>query len=134
MKLLISLAFVLLNLSAYSQEWHSYFADDKVDIQIALFDKIDPTHNHHYQRVIFKYLNKTNEQITIRFNRTIAYDGNDLPVSSERQFTVVIPANGEVGYNDSTEKDKTYYIFSKDYKGMIKRSLTAFDIQNLIYL
>jgi hypothetical protein len=134
MKLLISLSLILWNLSVFSQEWHSYYSDDKIDIQVMMYDTLDVVHNHNHQRVIFKYINNSNSDVSIRFDRPIAYDGVDLPASSERQFTIFIPAESEVRYNNENKSDKRFYIFSKDHNDMIKRNLTAFDIQNLTYL
>lgn len=118
---------------SYSQEWNTYFSDNNLEIQFALFHYEDVSHGKDHQRVIFKYVNLTNHEVNVEFDRKVSYDGQELGDSPERHFNVTIPANGSVQY-DNTHKSKTYYLFSKDNNGMIKRSLSSFDFDNINYL
>jgi len=133
MKTLISLLFLLATFVSYSQNWQTYFSDSKVDIQFAVVNHDTPSHHRSHERILFKYVNKSAEPLTINFDRPLAYDGQDLPTSSERNFTIELSANSELSFNRETNKSKLFYIFSKDNNDIIKRRLTAFDIINFKY-
>ena len=132
MKILISLLFLIGSIVSYSQEWQSYYSDDKVEIQFAQITYEKPSHSKSHERLVFNYVNKTNDELTVTFSRPNEYDGVRSASSTERTFTVVIPAGSEIGY-DETHKSKTYYLFLRDNNQMIKRALTWFDIINIQY-
>jgi hypothetical protein len=132
MKLLITLLIGMGSFVSFGQQWQSIKSDGKIDIQFAVYHHQDVKYGKDHQRIIFKYENSSNEDLTINFDRIIAYDGQELSISPERNFTLTIPAHSELEFSDEN-KSKLFYIFSKDNNGMIKRSLTSFDVINLKY-
>lgn len=133
MKVLFSLLLMLCSNLGFAQEWQSYYSDSNIDIQFAIIDHKTPAHNHSHQRVVFNYVNKTTDELVFNFDRPLAYDGVELAASAERNFTVVLQPSESLGFDPETNKSKTFFIFSKDNNGMIKRKLTSFDITNLNY-
>ena len=133
MKIFISLLMLLGTFVSFSQDWQTYFSDAKTEIQFAVIDHETPSHNRNHQRIVFKYINKTSELLTINFDRPISYDGEELLNSPERNFTITLEPNSESSFDAEINISKLFYIFSKDHNNVIKRKLTSFDITNLIY-
>ena len=52
---------------------------------------------------------------------------NDKKFLQDETFSIQIPANGMVEYNESKNNDKSFYIFKTDNNGWIKDSLDTFN-------
>ncbi len=133
MKIFTTLLLLLTTCVSFSQDWETYFSDSTIEIQIAQVTYEKPSHNRSHERIAFKYINNTNEDVTVSFNRPNEYDGVKSVASEERTFTLSIPANSELHYDDQN-KGKSFYLFLKDNNLTIKRALTWFDIENIQYL
>lgn len=131
MKIITTLCAVFLHIFLFSQEWSTFKSDENFSIEYSKVDFESKSDGINHQRIIFQYKNLTNSDFTLTFNRSVSYGqiGNLTP--QEKAYTVTIPASSSVGYNDNNSTDKTYYIFSKDLKGTIKRSLVDFEITNI---
>ncbi len=134
MKLLLISCFLLLQWNVYSQDWGTYYSDDNLTIEVAKVTYEDKSHNQVHERIVLKYTNKTNQELSVSLTRIHAYDGAELQVSPEREFSITLTANETKGYSDETEKNKLFYIFKKDMNNIIKRKLSSFDIANIVYL
>lgn len=118
---------------SFSQNWQSYYSDEKIEIQFAQITYEKSSHSKSHERIAFKYINKTSEDLTVTFSRPNEYDGVRSSTSAERTFTVQLPADSELGYDGEFNKSKTFYLFLRDNNQMIKRALTWFDIVNIQY-
>ena len=132
MKILLSACFVLLQFSIFSQNWTSYYSDSKVQIDFAKVDFTDKKHGLHHERLVFRYTNKSNDELVLQFSRVLAYNQQELAHSPESDFELILAPNSSSSYSKEFERNKTYYIFVKDYNGFIKKKLTSFDIINII--
>lgn len=131
MKKLLLLLVATIHLSAFSQDWMESYGDENILIEYSNFDYTSPSDGIEHTRIIFRYTNRTNEVIDLNFSRKLSYDLQPLEDSPERVIEVNIPANSMVEYDIIKANDKTFYIFSKDKKGTIKKRLTSFEIVNV---
>ena len=123
MKILSILLAITLQFSAWSQDWMESYKDASCLIEYSKITYEDPSYGMNHERLVFRYVNLTSQEITIDFDRKIAYDGVDLSNSQERTFTIVIPGNSTMEYSDEVKNNKLYYVFISDNKGTIKRKL-----------
>ncbi|MFA5574840.1 MAG: hypothetical protein WC994_07280 [Brumimicrobium sp.] len=86
-----------------------------------------------HQRIIFKYENLTDNEITLHFNRDLTYkNANGInEIRQDEDFKVTIPANSTVEYQETYFRNKTFYVFKKDNNGYIKSQLLNFDFINI---
>lgn len=131
MKIITTLCAVFLHIFLFSQEWSTYKSDEKISIEYSKIDFKSKSDGINHQRIIFQYKNLTSSDLTLTFNRSVSYEQSGDLTPQEKTYTITIPANGSISYNEDRSKDKAFYIFSKDLKGTIKRSLTNFEITNI---
>lgn len=112
----------------FSQNWSEVIKNDALTITVKEIHHQDVTNGMDHQRWVFKYENHTPFPIRVVFNRELVYNGK--PYLQDETFSVEIPANGVVEYDQSHNKDKTYYIFKSDNNNWIKDSLDTFKIIN----
>jgi hypothetical protein len=117
-----------------AQEWQTYYEDQGVTIQYRLVEIDDPQLGIHHARIVFHYENKTSNEIQLNFIRTISYTDSETAKPQEKVFSVSIPANSSIEYNQANSMDKTYYLFAQDKKNRIKKSLISFDIKEITIL
>lgn len=115
--------------SCFGQEWKTLQSNENISINTAEINYESPKDGIQHQRVIFQYKNLTNNSLTLTFNRTVSYGTQQI--TQDKTYSITIPANSSIEYNDENSKDKTFYIFSKDLKGTIKKILTNFQINIL---
>ncbi len=132
MKTITFLFFTLLFASSSkAQEWQTYYEDQGVTIQYKPAEINDPQLGIHHARIVFRYENKTNNEVQLNFNRLITYSDSEMAKPQEKGFSVSIPANSTIEYNQANANDKTFYLFAQDKKNTIKRSLINFDIKDV---
>jgi hypothetical protein len=147
-KIFTCLFFILaINFHSYSRNEFSYFAkcnfiniesDWKVeykDAQIQIESKIITYESlkdgMKHDRVVFRYTNLSNQNINILFNRNLVYNGVCYGCNKvEKKFSVQLKAK-EVKEFSELNKDKTFYVFAKDLKGTIKKTLDSFQLTNI---
>lgn len=117
--------------SSKAQEWQSYYESQGVAIQYRPLEINDPQLGIHHARIVFRYENKTNHEVRINFKRLITYSDSETAKPQEKGFSISIPANSSVEYNQVNSTDKTFYLFAQDKKNTIKRSLINFDIKDV---
>lgn len=133
MKAITFLFFAILFASnSKAQEWQTYYEGEGVVIQYRPAEINDTQLGINHTRIIFRYENKTNNSVQLNFKRLITYSDNETAKPQEKEFSVSIPANSSVEYNQSNSTDKTFYLFVQDKKNTIKRSLINFDIKDII--
>lgn len=128
MKRLLLLIAVLFHISAWSQDWMESYSDQNISIEYTKVDYIKPSDGIEHSRIIFRYINKTNDAVTVAFGRKVSYDLMEMDDSPEREYQVTIPANSALEYGPEHAYDKTFYLFNNDKKGTIKKRLSGFEI------
>lgn len=116
---------------AFSQEWNESYRDAFVLIEFSKINYVNESDGINHERLIFKYTNLTDDDLSISFDRKIAYDGVELPLSDERKFSIYLPSNSSITYSEKEKYNKLFYIFVSDNKGTIKRRLSNFEIINI---
>ena len=130
MKQSLTFLFTLMLCSwGFSQSWETVTFNDQVSVYAKEIHYQLTADDIDHQIIIFKYENHTSSPVQITFNRDLNYGGQIY--HGDNAFTVTIPANDVVQYDDSKVHDKTFYIYKKDNKGYIKSSLTNFEVTNL---
>lgn len=122
---------VLFATNVTAQEWQTYSESQGITIQYRPAEINDPQSGIHHTRIVFRYENKTGNAIQLNFRRLTTYSGDEAAKPQEKEFTVSIPANSSVEYNEANAHDKTFYLFAQDKKNTIKRSLINFDIRDV---
>ena len=106
------------------------FNNEQLSITYSNSDCHDNPNGIHQEKVLLTFQNKTQQTITVSFDRNLWYDNVALNTSgNEKRFTVVLAPNQQITGECAT-KDKAFSIFSKhlDFKG---RSLTKFALENV---
>lgn len=130
MKKILLIGFLVLAHNLFAQNWEVYYSDDDVKIEYTLHNFKDDAHGIDHQRLIFRYTNLSDKNLQVQFQRKLAYDNVELDHTNERSYSLDIAA-GEMKQFDQTNNSKTYYIFSSDNKGTIKRKLSAFELNHV---
>lgn len=131
MKILTILLATTMQFYAWSQGWVESYKDNSVSIEYSKITHLSQSDGINHERFIFKYSNLTNEELSIEFDRKIAYNGVELSSSPERKYSITIPANSILEYSDDEKFNKLCYIFVSDNKGTIKSRLSGFEITNI---
>jgi hypothetical protein len=134
-RLLLSISIFLLVGQSLSQsnrvgDYEPIFSEDNIVMSIA--EGIYNNDGKNHVRYYIKYENYTNFPVELSFQKELHY-GDDCygcNDNDEQNFTLTIPANSTLVFNDEN-RSKTFYIFVKDQEGWIKRQLTDFDIKNI---
>lgn len=130
MKSILTLFVVcLVSYTGFAQNWQEIKTTDSITILAQEIHYQDAINGMDHQRVVFKYVNHTSSSIEINFNRELIYDGQKM--QQEEVFSLQIPANGTLQYDDSKNNNKTFYIFKKDHNGWIINTLTSYSLINL---
>ena len=122
---------ILFASNSKAQEWQTYYESQGIVIQYKPVEINDPQLGIHHTRVVIRYENNTNNLVQLDFNRLITYSGDETPKPQEKRYSISIPANSSLEYNQANSNDKTFYLFKQDKKNTIKRTLIAFDIQDV---
>lgn len=131
MKIITTLCATLLYCISFSQEWSNLQVDENIKIDFSKIVHESTSDGIKHERIIFQYTNLTNSDLTISFDRSVSYDASKALKLQEKTYDVTIPAGSTLSYNNKNNTDKAFYVFSKDLKGTIKRSLTNFEINNI---
>ncbi|MFA5670598.1 MAG: hypothetical protein WC967_15275 [Balneolaceae bacterium] len=134
MKQIFFILFSLLFIgNTLSQTWEVATATDNYVIYKSEINYLNKVDDINHQRIIFKYENLTNNEITLHFNRDLTYkNANGInEIRQDEDFKVTISANSSIEYDSKKIKDKTFYVFKKDNNGYIKSQLLNFDFINI---
>lgn len=130
--------FILLSLlfigNTLSQTWEVATATDNYVIYKGEINYLNKVDDINHQRIIFKYENLTDNEITLTFNRKLVYErseGGQNELIQDNDFLVRIPAHSSVEYQESNYRNKTFYVFKKDNNGYIKNRLLDYQLLNL---
>lgn len=130
MKLLLTLMTTLvISLGVFAQDWKPVVSEVNFSVYVAEIDYKNPSDGIYHQRLIFKYENHTSQPLELHFNREVNYDGTKI--IQERVYTLLIPENSSIAYDDAKKHDQTFYLFKKDNEGFISKMLKDFKIINI---
>lgn len=113
----------------FCQDWQTVETNEHYSISIAEIEYKSPADGINHQRFIFKYENYTSSPIELHFNREVKYA--NVVTTQEQDYVVAIPSNAVVQYDETTNRNKAYYIYKKDNENFIPQSLQDFKIINL---
>ena len=134
MRVLITFCLFLFTQGLVAQNWEKVYSDDQLAIFKAEYTHEVKSNNHSHQRIIFKYTNLTNKNISFSVSREHYFDGKCSGCNgSENNFKVSLQPNESKQFNTEENKNKTYYVFKKDNRGFIKRQLTDLKIAKIKY-
>ncbi len=85
-----------------------------------------------HERIEFSFENKTTNALQIEFSRELVYN-NKTYTSDANRFKISLSPQ-EIKTANQNNRDKTFYIFSKDHKQTIKTELVYFQIKNTMVL
>ena len=133
MKTITLLFFAILFASnAKAQEWQTYYEGQGITIQYRPAEIDDAQLGINHKRIVFRYENKTNQEVQLNFSRLITYSDSEIAAKpQEKRYSVSLSANSSIEYNQANSMDKTFYLFAQDKKNTIKRSLINFDIKDV---
>lgn len=145
-KILACLFFILaINFHSYSRnevcqfakyyftesDWKVEYKDSQIQVESKTIIYDSEKEGMKHERVVFRYTNLSDQNINYSFNRNLVYNGVCYGCDKvEKKFTIQLKAK-EVKEFSEIYKDKTFYVFSKDLKGTIKKTLDSFQLTNI---
>jgi len=112
--------------------WKIEFQNSEIKVESAIVNLTQPKDGISHEIVIFRYTNLSKKNISLSFNRSTFYGnvcyGCD---GKESQFKLDLKPGQTIEYKEG-ERNKTFYLFSKDLKGTIKKELSKFEITNIV--
>lgn len=112
-------------------EWKTEYKDASVLIESKIIIHESASDGTKHERVVFRYTNLSDQNINISFNRNLIYNGVCYGCDKvDKKFVVQLKAK-EVKEFSSVNKDKSFYVFSKDLKGTITKTLDSFQLTNI---
>lgn len=119
------------NILTVESDWKIEYKDAQIQIESKTITYENLKDGIKHERVVFRYTNLSNKGVSISFNRNLIYNGVcygcDKP---DKKFHIQLNAK-EVKEFSEINKDKTFYVFSKDLKGTIKKTLDSFQLTNI---
>lgn len=134
MRVLFTLCLFFVTQGLAAQNWEKVYSDSQIEVFQSDYTHEVTSNNHSHERVIFKYTNLTNKNISFSISREHYYDGKCSGCKgNENSFQVSLSPNESKEFDAVNNKDKTYYVFKKDNRGFIKRQLTDLKITKIKY-
>lgn len=110
--------------------WKPAFVNDKIKIESSVTEFTDAKTGIRHERIIFRYTNLSAQKLLIQFGRKAVYNGICYGCEkTDKKYSVELSAHESKEFS-SENKDKTYYIFSRDLKNTITKTLDSFEIIN----
>lgn len=119
------------NIIISESSWKIEYQDEQIKIESKTINYESIKDGIKHERVVFKYTNLTSKMINISFNRNLIYNGICYGCDkSDKKFLIKLNPKETKEFSE-INKDKTFYIFSKDLKGTIKKTLDSFQLTNI---
>lgn len=120
-----------INFITYQKSWKEEYKDANIFIESTLIVYTDQKTNMNQERFVFRYTNLTDKKLKLSFSRKLYYNGVCYGCDkADKVFTIELQP-GEIKEYSDINKDKTFYIFSKDRNGTIKRTLDKYELLNI---
>lgn len=129
MRTTTTLAVLLLCHLVYSQDWQTYLENESFTVYFSEFEFKNDQDGRHHKRIIFKFENHTESEVTLEFDRFTSYAESEPINKSEGDYQLSIPANSAVSYFGN-ENSKLFYVFVRDLNGTIAKQLKDFQLTN----
>ncbi|MCK6648555.1 MAG: hypothetical protein L6Q66_02760 [Bacteroidia bacterium] len=117
---------------APSTEWKIEYIDSEIKIESALLIIDDQTNGIKHERVIFRYSNLSSKKINVSFSRRMYYDGKCMGCDNnlDKKMTITLDPSEVIEYTEKN-KDKVFYLFSRDLNNTISKKLDSFQITSI---
>lgn len=117
-------------LSESNNEWTTYYQNEQLEIQFKKADCHDNSNGIHQEKILVKYVNKTNEKLNVSFSRKAVYSNSTTNSSgNENQHQVTLQPN-ETKTGTCSDRDKTLAVFSK-HLDIKAGELKSIDFENI---
>lgn len=117
--------------SAGEMAWKQEYQDNQLKIESATIQYVDPKTGMNQERIVFRYTNLGGKKLKVTFGRKMMYNGVCYGCEkTDKSYEVELNPNESKEYSEQN-RSKTFYIFSKDNKGTITKTLDGFEITNL---
>ena len=126
MKLFTVLSMCFFTSSLFANDWQVYLANEKVKIFYKYADCHDETNGLHQDKVLFKYENLTDKNLSLNFNRVPVYSKSNRP-ADVFNYTLQLAAK-QIISADCATKDKSLIAFSKHLEKPDARQLQSFTL------
>jgi hypothetical protein len=126
MKLFTVLSMCFFTSSLFANDWQVYLANEKVKIFYKYADCHDEANGLHQEKVLFKYENLTDKNLSLNFNRVPVYSKSSRP-ADVFNYTLQLAAKQSVSADCAT-KDKSLIAFSKHLEKPDARQLQSFTL------
>lgn len=113
----------------HAQDWVPYLSEGPLNVELSEFNRVDEKYGKNHQLIIFRYINTSENSLTISFTREVEYV-NRTNSNGEQTFNLILQPHQTLEYAQDP-RNKAFYVFKKDNNGLIKGSLAQFEITNL---
>ena len=98
-------------LGVYGQDWKTYLEDDDVKIEFASLNVL--TDSTFGEKVIFRYSNKTDERMKLKFVRRVRYVDESSVKKRKHKYKVILKPNEiiQARLNCPVKKNSIYQLF-----------------------
>jgi len=129
----IALLYSLLGFTSQEEHWNVYFENDQVRIETTSFRCTSPQNGTDNNFILLRIANKTSKSIEVSFLREIWYDGvcSNCNSTSPEYLHKLTFAPGETK-EGSCDSEKALKIFQNMPAGFTKRTLSHFEIKDLV--
>ena len=126
------ISFFLLSNSHQLDEWNNYYQSDEFIISSKSFQCIDEINGTDHNYILFRFENKTDEEITISYKQELWYDNQcaNCESSSAEHIKTITLRPKEIIEGDCTSKSNLK-IFQNMPSGLTKRALTKFELKDI---
>ncbi len=111
--------------------WQIYYEDEKIAIEHRIFEITDATTSSNYEIVAFRFVNKTNERLSLYFDREVIYSQGctacDHDASGE--ISLLLNPYESIDHNDFPT-DKRFYLYRKDLTPSVNEQMLMFQLNN----
>lgn len=111
--------------------WKTEYSDSRVRIESSLITFDNSKEGIKHERIVFRYTNLSTQNLTVSFDRTLYYNGVCYGCEHpDKRFSVTLAPGETKAYSD-VNRDKTYFIFSRDLNQTITKTLDRFQLLNI---
>ena len=126
MKLITLFCIFFMASNLMANDWQVYFANDNIKVYYKYAECHDNANGLHQEKVLFKYENLTDKNLSLNFNRVPVYSKSSRP-ADVFNYTLQLAAKQSVSADCAT-KDKSLIAFSRHLEKPDARQLQSFTL------
>jgi hypothetical protein len=125
--------FEKIRVHSYDDHWNLYSENAQVKIYYKYSDCSKPDQGFHFEYVLFKVENKTNDQLQVTWSWDYSYGNKPRPYESDDEIGVLLELmpGAQVQADCSAGNGDRLKLFVQDRKRPDMRTLSDFSINNL---